>query len=188
MVRNQIFHETLIPTLAKGMGVSRYCELGVYQGDTLNRVAMALPPSALLVGVDTKAPAFLVAHVRFRQMTTATYFARHAEKDAPFDMVFIDADHSAASVLHDFEGIWPHVVDDGLVLLHDGNPETVADTDPGYCGDGWRAIKHLTSLHEAATLPFHPGLTFIRKRKLWGPADAPATVRTGEDADALVLG
>jgi hypothetical protein len=54
-----------------------------------------------------------------------------------------------------------------LILLHDGFPKNKKYTDPGYCGDGYRAIKELTEQqkdYEMMTIPVHPGLTLARKR------------------------
>jgi len=101
-------------------------------------------------------------------MSTQAFIDKYAGMHAPYDVVFIDATHSEGAVRQDFEGIWPHVSAEGLILCHDTNPEKVADTDPGLCGDAWRwAYGH--QLLEAVTLPYHPGLTIIRKRMKWGP-------------------
>ena len=173
MTRNQTLHETLIPALAAQLGVRRYLELGTHQNETIGRVAVMLPPDSVVVGVDVTEPTHRARNVAYRIMSSTAYLAGPVAIDAPFDMVFIDADHSAQAVLADFYGVLPHVRPDGLILLHDGNPETVADTEPGYCGTGWQAIRTITETHEAVTLPYHPGLTIVRKRALWGPAPSP---------------
>ena len=184
MKRAQTLHEGLIPALAAELGVTRYLELGIHQNETIGGVMEACP-DAYVVGVDRYEPAEWVLGVNYRIMSTVEYLAGPVATDGPFDMVFIDADHNSEAVLTDFHGVWPHVAPDGLVLLHDTNPETVADTSPGLCGDGWKAARQLTqSGHEAVTLPYHPGLTIVRKRVSWGPVDIPA--EAGEERHAHV--
>ena len=102
-------------------------------------------------------------------MTTDVFIKHHAHKHAPFNVVFIDADHSAEALHADFWGILPHVADDGLILMHDTNPETLADTAEGMCGDAWRFVRDLSPFREMVTLNYHPGLTIFRKRDQWGP-------------------
>ena len=71
----------------------------------------------------------------------------------------------------DFDNSWKILKPEGLIFLHDGNPETRADTDPNLCGDAWAAIREITEMEttEAFTFNYHPGLTLIRKRVNWGP-------------------
>lgn len=176
MKRNQQLHEWLIPALAMEMGARAYLELGSHQNETVSAMPDAMGPEARIFAVDINEPNYRVNGVEYRIMNTADYLAEWASTDGPFDLVFIDADHSARAALTDFERVWPHVVPEGIVLLHDTNPETSADTAPGFCGDSWRVAKYLAdSGHECITLPYHPGLTLVRKRVSWGPVDQPPT-------------
>ena len=175
MKSNQTFHERLIPLLVEGVGAESYLEFGTHLNETIGKVRCERR-----YGVD-KNPVEIIpsfgATARFFKMTTKQFIENHAEQHAPFDFVFIDADHDAKAVEEDFMGIWPHVSPEGLVLLHDTNPETVSDTDPKLCGDAWKFSKVLQTEtdyfdnveFEAVTLPYHPGLTIIRKRISWGP-------------------
>lgn len=165
MKRNQTFHETLIPLLVEGIGARSYLEFGTYKNETISRVRCERR-----IGVDT-APIENISDIEFYRTTTAEFIREHAARLAPFDFVFIDADHSADAVEADLWGIWPHIAPEGLVCLHDTNPETEADTIPGLCGDCWRLLPLLPSSGwgESVTLPYHPGLTIIRKRVKWGP-------------------
>lgn len=104
------------------------------------------------------------------EMTTQDFIVKEAAALAPFDVVFIDANHHPENVLADFLGIAPHVREEGLILLHDVNPETWADTAPGLCDNAWIAAKRLITMGaEGVVLPYHPGLMIIRKRLVWGP-------------------
>jgi len=103
------------------------------------------------------------------QMSTWKFIQDVAPSLAPLDFVFIDANHSAKAVEQDFDGIWPHVSPEGLVLCHDTNPQTLEDTNPGLCGNAWEFAHSRAGELEAVTLPYCPGLTIIRKRRAWGP-------------------
>jgi Methyltransferase domain len=163
MLRNQTFHETLIPLLVEGIGAKSYLELGTHLNETISKVRCERR-----YGVDLKAVACPGAQMF--QMSTWKFIQDVAPTIAPFDVVFIDADHSAEAVEKDFNGIWPHVSKEGLILLHDTNPETVKDTEPGLCGDAWRFIYGKENVLESVTLPYSPGLTIVRKRLWWGPS------------------
>jgi len=102
--------------------------------------------------------------------TCEEFVLENAAKLTPFDVCFIDSDHSADSVRRDFLEIWPHISQDGMVILHDTNPENLPDAQPGFCGDAWKFVPYLIGAgYEACTIPFHPGITIVRKRSKWGP-------------------
>mgnify|MGYP001611453924 CR=1 FL=1 len=166
MRRYENAHERLVPLLVEVVGAQSYLEFGTGTGETILKVKCPVR-----IGVDAKVDCLLPFPSQFLRMTTSDFIRYHTETYAPFDVVFIDADHEAESVLADFDGIWPPVSPEGLVLLHDGNPETVADTAPGYCNNAWEAVRALTGRgkFEMVTLPYHPGLTIVRKRERWGP-------------------
>ena len=174
MKRNQTFHEKLIPLLVEGVGAESYLEFGIHFGETFLKVK-----ANQIVGVDLEfSPPWLTKGtwpvgpgMKIFEMSTSEFIETHAAKYAPYDFVFIDADHSAEAVEKDFHGIYPHVADEGLICLHDTNPESVHDTDPKLCGDAWLFAQKLPKEFtcEAVTLPYHPGLTIIRKRISWGP-------------------
>ena len=153
--------------LVEGLGCESYLEFGTYVNETIGLVEC---PKRF--GVDPRVVLGNVEDIHFFQMTTQEFIKGHAEDVGPFDFVFIDADHSAAAVREDFHGIWPHVSPEGIVCLHDTNPESKNDTKPGFCGDAWKFAQELTECKEfeCLTLPYHPGLSLIRKRVSWGPA------------------
>jgi len=163
MKRNQTLHEKLIPLIVEGIGARSYLEFGTHLNETISGVRCEKR-----YGVDINP--IVTPGVHVFQMTTAEFIENHAAQHAPFDVVFIDADHSAESVRSDFFGIIDHVSADGLILLHDTNPETVVDTHRDLCGDAWKFAEVLwNDQYEAVTLPYHPGLTIVRLRRGWGP-------------------
>jgi len=163
MKRDQTFHERLIPMLVEGIGAHTYLEIGTDQNQTIGKVV-----APVRIGMDPKAVP-LDGCLMFNQ-TCEEFVLENAIRHAPFDFVFIDADHKAAQVRSDFMNIWPYVAEDGLVALHDTNPEHVSDAQPGFCDDAWKFVVYLNGGgFEACTLPYHPGITLVRKRVAWGP-------------------
>ena len=169
MKRNQTLHETLIPLLVEGLGAKTYLELGTHENETIGKVRCERRFGVDIYAKPDTNMTFPDGGMAIFRMTTQDFIRDIAEKFAPYDFVFIDADHSADAVRADFGGIWPFVSSEGIVCLHDTNPGTVADTAPGLCGDSWKTARRLSVDFEAVTLPYHPGLTIIRKREKWGP-------------------
>lgn len=160
---NQTLHERLIPLLVKGMGARTYLEFGTDKNQTIGKVQCERR-----FGVDIKPTALEGVHMF--SMTTEEFIRAHVHIHAPYDFVFIDADHDAIMVEDDFKGVYPHVAENGLVCLHDTQPESVADTHPDKCGTAWIFAKNLKERgFECMTLPYYPGLTMVRKRMGWGP-------------------
>lgn len=165
-------HRQFLQLLATGMGATRYLELGTYQGGTIAAVAACLPPHGLAVGVDDRHAG--VPGTTHYQMQTSEFLARHAATHAPYDLVFIDADHQYAAVAHDFFGVLPLVRDQGVIVLHDTYPPDQAHTAVGYCADAWKFAVELRARSrepapsdaiqvEVCTLPIVPGYTIIRR-------------------------
>jgi len=70
-------------------------------------------------------------------------------------------------VKEDFNNYIKLLSDHGIMCLHDSYPKNEKYTEPGYCGDGYKAIFELsknTDEYEMVTIPIHPGLTVVRKR------------------------
>ena len=163
--RDQSAHERLIPLLVEIIGATSYLELGTHQNETISKVTCWKR-----YGVDINA-ADCDGATMFK-MSTREFLETVASGLAPFDFVFIDADHAAESVRKDFSQMWPFVSPDGIVCLHDTNPEKQSDATPGLCDDSWKfALYLLGAGHESVTLPYHPGLTIVRKRDKWGPSE-----------------
>lgn len=163
MRRDQTAHERLIPLLVDIVGAARYLELGTHHNQTISKVKCERR-----YGVDINA--VLCEGAEMFSMTTQEFFDKHAAALAPFDFCFIDACHDAEAVRRDFGVVWGFMADEGLICLHDTNPQTVPDTAPGFCSDSWKFAMCLVGTgHEAVTLNYHPGLTIVRKRVRWEP-------------------
>ena len=161
--RDQTAHERLIPLLVEILGARSYLELGTHANETISKVACERRYGVDIDAVDCDG-------ARMFRMTTERFFSEEAAALAPFDFIFIDADHALQAVGSDFAVAWGFLAEDGIIALHDTNPETEADTAPGYCDSAWKFPMFLAGAGvEAVTLPFHPGLTIVRKRMHWGP-------------------
>ncbi len=162
------WHEDFIVHLAQVYRPRVYVELGLYRCALFNRI---IPYANRLIGVDIVPEAGKAMHpsskVEFIQADTAAFAKRLKKNPITIDMLFIDADHSAKAVKHDFEAFFPFVAPHGLILLHDAHPKDSAAMASGYCGDGYKTIGELSHQcrdYEMVTIPIHPGLAICRKR------------------------
>lgn len=162
---NETFnHTTLISFLASYMKPRRYLELGVRSGRTIVEVAKFCEEC---IGVDISTPQFIVpSKISYHQMTTDAYFD-NLNPDITFDMVFIDADHSHAQSLKDFNNVRDRVIEDGMIVFHDTYPYHPSMFSSELCHDVYKTahyIKlHLANEFESITLPFNPGVTLVKK-------------------------
>src|SRR5437773_1078990 len=106
MIRNQTFHERLIPLLVEGIGAQSYVELGTHLNETISKVRCDKRVGVDVNAVDCDGCIML-------KMTTEEFFAENAAKLAPFDFVFLDCDHELHAVRADFLGIMPYVSPEG---------------------------------------------------------------------------
>ncbi len=162
------WHENFIVHLASILKPNIYVELGLYRCKLFNRI---IPYANNLIGVDiapeTKKYISHSPKVTFINDTTNNYASMLKKQPITIDLLFIDANHSKKSVLSDFSNFFPFVSDHGIIVLHDSFPIGPEETDPGYSGDGYKAIEQLakkTDTYEMMTIPVHPGLTLCRKR------------------------
>lgn len=167
-------HIDFLCLLSTYLPITKYLELGVCDADCLNQVAPIVlgRPGSRAIGVDRNpCPVVLCSGVQFYCMSTQLYLQSLEEGVDVFDLVFIDADHDIASVLSDLRGVLPFVANDGIVALHDTYPKDVGFTQAGYCGSAYKIAAYWKEFSgiEFVTLPVHPGLTIIRKRKAQVP-------------------
>ncbi len=162
------WHESFIEHLASVLKPRVCVELGLYRCELFNRI---ISHAQRLIGVDINAEAgnwmAKSDKVQFVHSTTDEFAATLREHPILIDMLFIDADHSKRAVLRDFWNFFPFVSPQGIIILHDTHPKNNDYTQPGYCGNAYKAIEELsrhTDLFEIMTIPVHPGLTLCRKR------------------------
>lgn len=164
--KNQTAHEHLIPYLCSLIGARTYLELGVYDGACLFKVAEHVP-GIKVVGVDLRPLPFIPVNKNVTFVLSDTTAYLRGLTDEKFDVVFIDANHEENNILTDLDWVFPHVSDHGLIFLHDTFPMDQSWTTPELCGSAYkvpRSLGLLGNVLEFVTLPYHPGLTIIRKR------------------------
>ncbi len=169
------WHEDFIKNLAESLHPKVYVELGLYQCELFNKI---VPYADNLFGVDINpdAGSYMTKSEKtlFFSGTTDAFAEIVRAHNFKIDLLFIDADHCKESVLKDFWNYFPYVNDHGIILLHDTHPKNLQYTDKGYCGDAYLVVEQLKNYQneiEFMTIPIHPGLTLIRKRRTqlsWG--------------------
>lgn len=162
------WHIQFIADLARLLKPEVYVELGVHRAELFNQV---LPHAGRLIGVDIDLTSgdFMRTseRARFVCSTTGAFVEELRENPVLIDLLFIDADHCAESVLQDFRDYFPFVRQHGIILLHDTHPGNAQLIEPGWCGDAYKAIEvlqHESGGFEMMTIPVSPGLTLCRKR------------------------
>jgi predicted O-methyltransferase YrrM len=120
--------------LAKGR--TRLAEIGVWEGGTTRLLREAMAPGATLFAVDPYVPGRLGVNyqrliaqgevdrsgngsVRWLRTTGAEAARTSAVLAAPFDFVFIDADHTYEGLRRDWTSWSPLVARGGVIALHD---------------------------------------------------------------------
>ena len=83
------------------------------------------------------------------------------------EMAFIDACHSFESTYKDFLNIRKHMVNDGIIFMHDMYPKDIESTDSKLSGDCYKTAEKIRKEHfndfEIITIPVEPGLSILRK-------------------------
>lgn len=115
------------------------------------------------------------------------FFEQQTEilKKYPLDVVFIDGLHTYGQSFKDVENAIKFLKDDGVIILHDCNPETAAIAYPAeslphaeslnipgfsgvWCGDVWKTIARLKATRDDLTvfvLDTDMGLGIVQKKK-----------------------
>lgn len=94
-----------------------YLEIGVYTGQCIREVI-----AENKVGVDPGSEGEVAPEVTHR-MTSDEYFESIHGTDTKFDIIFIDGLHHSYQVDLDIHNALNHLVDNGIIVLHDCNPE-----------------------------------------------------------------
>jgi predicted O-methyltransferase YrrM len=157
-----IRHEEFIEAIAVIKRPKSYLELGLYQGDTINRISKYFKNKENIVGVDMLLEPIIDG--TFHKMSTDDFFKQNKKN---FDMIFIDADHRYESVKKDFKNSIKILNPGGVILLHDTDPENDNLFNDGYCGDCYKIVKELEEdeRYNITTLPIEEaGLSIVTRK------------------------
>jgi hypothetical protein len=118
----------------------KYLEIGVYKGHSYNGVIATIKDS-----VDPDETTLAAYH-----LTSDDFFEKIAPTlDYKYDVIFIDGLHHTEQVDKDIENSLKYLEDDGIIILHDCNPESEprqrvpVDFDiweHGWNGDVWKSV------------------------------------------------
>lgn len=182
----------VIQTLMKHRKLKNYLEIGVFNGHVFFRIQ-----SSFKVGVDPE-PNYSVYRKLGKsvfnpynlfnqhfQKTSDAFFTENAAslyKNRPVEIALIDGMHEYAYALRDIENTLSHLSDDGIIIVHDCNPQLQEqacsfeeyrerDFTGIWNGDVWKAILHLRSHRDdinVFVLDCDHGLGIIQKGKPTG--------------------
>jgi hypothetical protein len=159
-------HKSFLLFLSSWIKPENYLELGVRDGIVFSEISRNCKKST---AVDMSEAKFEIPRNANFFLGTTDQFFQSLSQDTKFDLVFIDADHSHEQSLKDFMNAQKFVIDDGFIILHDTYPINESFLDNGLCSDAYKTplyIKNfLINEFEVLTLPFHPGLTIVKKIK-----------------------
>jgi hypothetical protein len=157
-------HTSFISFLASWITPHHYLELGTRSGDNFIKISKLSIEST---AVDMDELKFsLPDNSNFFNGLTDEFFDT-LNPNVKFDLIFIDADHSHKQSLKDFLNAQKFLIEDGFIILHDTYPIDESYLDPTICDDSYRTAhfikQNLSDSFESLTLPFHPGLTIVKK-------------------------
>lgn len=163
--RHEVFdHVAFISYMAMWYRPTLYVEYGIREGACVEAV---MPHCREVWGIDTAIYRSRDPRFKFFHMTTREFAQTLVRSEPKIDMAFIDACHESEAVLQDFDDLFPWIIDDGMVFLHDTHPIAEEYTVPGLCSDCWKTPGVLKERYgdrvEVLTIPIMPGLTMVRK-------------------------
>ena len=161
--------EKVILTLMKRKKLSHYLEIGVFNGHIFFRVKspfkIAVDPDFQFDNLRKAGKLFLNPYNIFNkyfEKTSDDFFSEDAPglfSDKKLEVALIDGMHEYAFALRDVENCLKYLSGDGVIVLHDCNPQVKADSvsfeewkarnfEGTWNGDVWRTLIHLRSLRE----------------------------------------
>jgi predicted O-methyltransferase YrrM len=157
-------HISFISFLADWIRPENYLELGVRSGENFITISSK---SVKSTAVDLCPISFDLPENAKSYLGSTDDFFNNLDENEKFDLIFIDADHSHEQSLKDFMNCQKFIIEDGFIILHDTYPINDVYLDPSFCNDCYKTplyIKqNLSDNFEVLTLPFHPGLTLVKK-------------------------
>lgn len=162
-------HSDLVGILASVYKPKLYIELGLHVGDTFKKVQ---PHVVNGIGVELVPNKFLsnlnYSNLQIVYTSTDKFFETYDSAiNQKIDMAFIDADHSFESALKDFNNVFNRLSDNGVIMMHDTDPESDELFISSRCGDSYKIVNILEQRDDINiyTIPlFEAGLSIITKK------------------------
>lgn len=167
-------HGDLIVALARFLRPQTYLELGVAEGATYRKVAMAVAEwGGTSVGIDHSLTLEKMADLPGQCIATDTVAYLKTCPPGSVEFIFLDSSHEYEATLKEIVLILDALTPNGVLLMHDTYPPNEEQMASGRCGDVWRMAAELKDFvaFESMTLPAQYGLTLVRrnggKQLLW---------------------
>jgi len=154
------FYRSFLEFFCHWFRPASYLEIGLHAGETFGRL---IPYCGRLRGVDAVLPRLpkLPPRCSLYPLTSDEYFRLHPGER--YDLVFIDGCHEHQQVLRDVRNSLACLTPNGVIMAHDMFPPSRDVTDPGGCGDAYKAAIELRQDRslEVYTIPVRYGVTLI---------------------------
>jgi hypothetical protein len=108
----------IINTFIKKYNFKNYLEIGVYQGENIRKIIAPHKD-----GVDPGSEGHMTPEVNYPITSDEFFELIKNHKDIKYDIIFIDGLHHSEQVDKDIENSLNHLIDNGVIVLHDCNPE-----------------------------------------------------------------
>lgn len=131
----------IINTFIKNNNFVNYLEIGVFQGQNIRKIIAEHKD-----GVDPGAEDELVPEVNY-PITSDEFFALIKGHDIKYDIIFIDGLHHSDQVDKDIDNALNHLVDNGIIVMHDCNPEKKEYTSVPRQTDIWHGDVYKSALN-----------------------------------------
>ena len=175
----------LIQILMQQKGLRNYLEIGVENGHIFFRIKsrfkVAVDPKFIFNATRRFGKALLNPYNlnnQYFEKTSDAFFEQDAERvlaQTKVQLALIDGMHEYHYALRDVENTLRYLTDDGVIILHDCNPQSAGAagrfedwTEGVWNGDVWRTIIHLRSQHpdlNVFVLDCDHGLGIVTKRR-----------------------
>ena len=159
--------KNIITAIVKSYRNARYLELGVDNGSNINYIATNT--SAKCFGVDILKPP-ISKGFEFFNCSTDDFFYSNLVNNY-FDVIFIDANHSIDSVIRDFENSLIYLGQNGVIILHDVDPEYreyIDDNGKNYSANAYKVIDYIYNNHPELNVIVLPidetGLALVNRK------------------------
>ena len=161
-------HPEFIASIAKWYKPNLFIEYGFGNGNSSSRVYEHCQ-RIISVDINNNPLTKTIPKLEFFNMNTREF--KNVFLDSPncpiVDMAFIDADHDSNVAFQDFEDLFPHIIENGIIFLHDTFPCDERWLAPGCCNDSYKVPRMIKAKYgnvcDILTIPIQPGLTVVRK-------------------------
>lgn len=154
----------IINRFIKERGYKDYLEIGVFTGECIREVI-----AENKTGVDPGSEGHIAPEVT-HGMTSDYFFNSIKGSDKMYDIIFIDGLHISYQVAVDIENSLLHLRDNGVIVIHDCNPEKevytlVPRVSAIWHGDVYKSVLRFrsTNLHSFFTVDTDCGCGVIYK-------------------------